>query len=743
MSPSFDLINTILIADDNPTIREGLSDVLTAEGFGVHAVADADAALQQVRQLKYAAVILDTRLPGLDGSSVVKLMNQLDPALPIVVLTPYPTEDDAAGSLNGGAFAYLSKPYKDNEIKATVRRAVLMRALEAKAVQIESDLRQSEVRFHSVVESAPDAIIVADEAGRIISWNRAAERMFLYCAEEMLGQPLTTIMPARYRTAHERGIERLRTSGKACLIGKTVELHGLRKDGTEFPLELSLATWRAEERVFYSGIIRDSTERKHAQEALRDSEERFRQVAENIREVFWMSDLEKNCMIYVSPGYQQIWGRTCESLYQSPRSWLEALHPLDRERILSAALTKQASGDYNEEYRIVRPDGSIRWIHDRAFPVRDPNGKIYRITGIAEDITERKEAQAALRKAYDNMETILAGLPGAILIVDEEQRVRYTNPVADQQFGAGQQLLERTIDRVLPLTKTRWQQMVAECRGWRGASSPSEGEWETPSRRVYQYRLFPIRIGESAEQQTGIVIWDVTDHKQLQDQLIQAEKLASLGTLVSGTAHEINNPVQGILAMAEIIAEESDPQKIKEYARDIVEYSKHIATVVADLAAYARPATRNEEVPLDLRERLLEAVKMVRRCPNFGHIEVVTQFDSIPRMRARQAEIDQVFVNLISNAVQAMDRQGRLTLATRASASRLTACITDTGCGMPKSMLGKIFDPFFTTKEPGKGTGLGLSIAYKIVSKYSGEIHVDSEEGKGSTFTIHFPIDRK
>jgi PAS domain S-box-containing protein len=743
MSPSFDLINTILIADDNPTIRDGLSDALTAEGFGVHAVADADEALQQVRQLKYAAVILDRRLPGLDGSSVVRLMNQLDPALPILILTSLPTEEDAAGSPNGGAFAYLSKPYKEHEVKATVRRAVSMRALEAKAVQIESDLRQSEVRFHSVVESAPDAIIVAEEAGRIISWNRAAERMFLYRTEEMLGQPLTTLMPMRYRAAHEKGIERLRTSGKACLIGKTVELHGLRKDGTEFPLELSLATWRANDRVFYSGIIRDSTERKQAQEALRDSEERFRQVAENIREVFWMSDLEKNCIIYVSPGYQQIWGRSCDSLYESPRSWLDALHPVDRERVLNAALTKQVSGDYNEEYRIVRPDGSIRWIHDRAFPVKDPNGRVYRITGIAEDITERKEAQAALRKAYDNMETILAGLPGAILIVDDEQRVRYTNPLADQQFGVGQQLLDRTIDHVLPLTRTRWQQMVADCRECRSASSPSEGEWETPGRRVYQYRLFPIRLGESAQQQTGIVIWDVTEYKQLQDQLIQTEKLASLGTLVSGTAHEINNPMQGILAMAEIIAEESDPEKVKEYAHDIVEYSKHVATVVSDLAAYARPATRNEEVQIDVRERLLEAVKMVRRCPHFGQVEVVTEFDAVPHMRARQAEIDQVFVNLISNAVQAMAGEGRLTLATRASASRVTARITDTGCGMPKSLLGKIFDPFFTTKEPGKGTGLGLSIAYKIVSKYGGEIHVDSEEGKGSTFIIHFPIDRE
>jgi PAS domain S-box-containing protein len=730
----------VLIVDDDTEICEALGDLLEKEGYQVHAVARGEEAIQMVRQIRYGAAVLDMQLPDLDGLAVLRIMLQLDAALPVVVLTCNPTLDYTIGTLNHGAFTYLTKPYNDEEMKATLRRAVTMRALAAKAERVENDLRKSEVRFHSVVESAPDAIIVADDHRRIISWNRAAERMFQYSASEVLAQPLTMLMPARYRAGHEKGLERLRSSGQPSLIGKTAELHGLRKDGTEFPLELSLATWKADQGIFYSGIIRDITERKQGQEAVRDSEERFRQLAENIREVFWMSDLEKTRIIYVSPGYQQIWGRSCESLYSAPRSWLEAIHPEDRTRVLSAALTKQVAGEYNEEYRIVRPDGSIRWIHDRAFPVRDASGKIYRVTGIAEDITERKEAQAALRKAYDNMEMILAGLPGSILIVDDQQRVVYTNPLADQQFGAGQPLQERTIDQVLPLTRQCWQQKVVEHRGRREQGQKSEGELESPNKRMYQYRLFPIRIAEGGQQQTGIVIWDVTEQKQLQEQLIQAEKLASLGTLVSGMAHEINNPVQGILAMAEIIAEEPDPEKIKEYAHDIVEYSKHVATVVCSLASYARPASRNEEAPIDLRQRLLEAVKMVRRCPNFGDVEILTRFDPIPRVKARQAEVDQVFVNLISNAVQAMDGKGRLTLATSESRDAVTASVSDTGSGIPRSVMGKIFDPFFTTKDPGKGTGLGLSIAYKIVSKYGGTIHVESEEGKGSRFTIQFPV---
>jgi PAS domain S-box-containing protein len=131
-------------------------------------------------------------------------------------------------------------------------------------------------------------------------------------------------------------------------------------------------------------------------EAVHQSEERFRQLTEYIREVFWMTDVAKNQMLYVSPGYEEVWGRTCESLHASPRNWLEAIHPDDRERVVQAALTKQISGHYNEEYRILRPDGSLRWIQDRAYPVRDEAGKVYRIAGIAEDITERKLAEQRL-----------------------------------------------------------------------------------------------------------------------------------------------------------------------------------------------------------------------------------------------------------------------------------------------------------------------------------------------------------
>ena len=172
-------------------------------------------------------------------------------------------------------------------------------------------------------------------------------------------------------------------------------------------------------------------------------------------------------------------------------------------------------------------------------------------------------------------------------------------------------------------------------------------------------------------------------------------------------------------------------------------FSTHVGTVVRDFASYAKPATREGEIEIDLNDRISEAVKMVEHCPQFGQVEVVTEFQPVPCLLARRAEIDQVFVNLISNAVEAMGGKGRLTLSTGGEGNSVTARVADTGPGIPKAVVGKIFDPFFTTKDPGKGSGLGLSIAHKIITKYGGTIRIESEEGKGTTFIIRFAITKK
>lgn len=529
--------HSILIVDDEEDIVLTLRDLLEHEGYHVDFAGTCAEAVARAAERHYNAVLLDLTLPDGDGLTVLKALQERDPTLPVIVLTADVSTDRRVVLRTQGAFDYLTKPYNRDDLRATLRKAVGVKALAVKAARVEHALTESQERFRSLVESATDAIVVADHRGRIVSWNRAASTFFGYAEAEILGRPLTDLMPARYRDAHQKGLQRLRAGGEARLIGKVVELEGLRKDGSEFPLELSLATWQTQTETFFSGIIRDiserkqvqamlaaseerfrslvsnipgavyrcacdphwtmeflsdeiqglcgypaseflgnrvrsyasvihpddramverqvheavaqrrpyvieyrllhsdgdvrwvyekgrgvfedgrvrwldgvivdMTERKRIEAALRESEERFHQLAEQIREVFWLSDPEKNRIYYVSPGYEQIWGHPCDTLYASPRAWLDAIHPDDRPRVLEAALTKQVGGEYDEEYRIVRPDGSERWIRDRAFPVHDATGRVFRIAGLAEDITERKRAEEARRASEERLRLAL------------------------------------------------------------------------------------------------------------------------------------------------------------------------------------------------------------------------------------------------------------------------------------------------------------------------------------------------
>jgi PAS domain S-box-containing protein len=398
----------VLVIDDDPDILTALQDLLEYEGYHVDCAQTCRDAYRSIEQNSYNAVLLDLGLPDGDGQSLLQKLQKTDPSLPVIVLTAMTSTDRKLGSFTQGAFAHLTKPYHREELRAILHRAIGMKTLATKAEGIESALTESEDRFRSIVQSAPDAIIVADEHGYIVTWNEAASKMFGYTPIEALGKPLTILMPMRYREAHEMGIERMRTTGHSKLMGKVVTLQGLRKDGKEFPIELSLAAWTGQGGAFYSGIIRDISTRTATEAALKDNVERFHLLTDHLSLVFWMTDTAKNEMAYVSPSYTQVWGRSCDELYRAPRAWLDAVHPDDRQRVLHAAMTKQAIGTYREEYRIIRPDGTMRWIRDQAFPIRDASGVVHRIAGLAEDISREKERDDAVRCCEERVRLALA-----------------------------------------------------------------------------------------------------------------------------------------------------------------------------------------------------------------------------------------------------------------------------------------------------------------------------------------------
>lgn len=263
----------------------------------------------------------------------------------------------------------------------------------------ERDLEQA----RELTRAVNDAIITIDADTRIQSANPAVEDIFGYPPEELVGERLTLVMPDELADRHLRGIRRYLRTGERDLDWSHVELPGRRRDGSEVPLAISFSEFEHNGDRYFTGVIRDDTERKHLEDQLRAREERFRQIAEHINEVFWMTPPDKSEMLYVSPAYEDVWGRTRDSLYERPLSFIEAIHPEDRDRVQDV-LEEQVSGEYDEAYRVVRPDGSVRWVRDRAFPITDDDGEVYRVVGIAEDITERKHLEQELRGTVRELE---------------------------------------------------------------------------------------------------------------------------------------------------------------------------------------------------------------------------------------------------------------------------------------------------------------------------------------------------
>lgn len=239
---------------------------------------------------------------------------------------------------------------------------------------------------------------------------------------------------------------------------------------------------------------------------------------------------------------------------------------------------------------------------------------------------------------------------------------------------------------------------------------------------------------------SALLLWKLAQYERdLRDQLIHTEKLASIGTLASGIAHEINNPLYTITGLSEILRDECRPEVVREYIEEIITSGKRIADIVRSLNAYARRTQEEEACEIDLDHTLDEAAKMARRATVLDQVQVVTQYKSALLVRGKPDELLQVFVNLITNAVQSMEGKGTLTLSTADDDGFVQATVQDSGPGIPHNNLPRIFDPFFTTKEQGKGTGLGLHIVREIVTKYGGQITAESTLGQGATFTVKLP----
>jgi signal transduction histidine kinase len=237
------------------------------------------------------------------------------------------------------------------------------------------------------------------------------------------------------------------------------------------------------------------------------------------------------------------------------------------------------------------------------------------------------------------------------------------------------------------------------------------------------------------------------DAKELQQELIQSEKLAGIGTLAAGIAHEISSPLFGIMGLAEAVVDEDEIALCHEHAREIVAYSQSIKDIVVELSSYSRASANEYLTTVELSRVVADAVRLVQRSADTEGVGFTVCVGPGTYLNARTNEIQQVFVNLIKNAVEAcraspMDRPAQVTVEVGHTAESVWARVSDNGPGIAKDKLGLVFDPFYTTKAPGEGTGLGLNIVYRIAAKYRGNVTVESALGERTTFSLKFPVDR-
>ena len=395
-SPLSPPLPSVLIVDDEPDICMGLSDFLKHNGYVVRIVQTGRDALREVERGQIEVVILDLGLPDLSGLDVLRGIKKLDPLLPVIMLTASTEEKHTVEALHLGAFTYLTKPYNSYELRFALRQIADAQRLASQVVRVEGDLSVSEERFRTVVGTTPDAVVLADRHGTINLWNQAAARLFGYTEKEVIGQPLTLLMPDRYWEAHQAGMRRLETTGETRVMGRTVELYGLRKNGTEFPLELSVGMGKSPDGVFYSGIIRDITRRMQAEEAQRQAEARYRSVVENAVEGIFQTTPDGRFLM-ANPSLAHMLH------YDSPDALVSTITDIGRQLYTDPKKREEIRTLLSKtgivrafETELTCRDGDMITVSVTERAVRDQQGTVVHYEGTIQDISERKRLAADL-----------------------------------------------------------------------------------------------------------------------------------------------------------------------------------------------------------------------------------------------------------------------------------------------------------------------------------------------------------
>ncbi len=490
--------------------------------------------------------------------------------------------------------------------------------------------------------------------------------------------------------------------------------------------------------AFYGYIVQTLTREKRLE--LTISEDKYRGLFENANDGIILLRNPQLTIVDVNREVEKVTGFTKKELLQKEIFDLFLLEELEKVKNYFKEVIEKGEGRA-DCLSLMKKNRSSLEVDLSTKKIDLGDESFYQI--IFRDLTEQRKLEKKIRESKRNLEAIFDGIRDKLSIQSPDYRILRVNRAVIDNYKTsfkeliGRKCYEAYFRKTLPC-KPCPVSMTIETK--QRASSIMKFPEDNTTLQIFSY---PILNEEGNLISVIEYMKDITEEQRLQEQLIQSEKLAGIGILASGITHEINNPLSGIIGMAEIALEEEDPSKNKDHLEDILICAHRIGEIVRGLKSYSRAAKKEDRSSVDINGVLEESLKMVCLAVKKNSVEVIKQFQSLKKIQANIGEIQQVFTNLITNAFQAMDgKGGKLVLSTRSLKEFVEVKVSDSGQGIPRKYINQIFDPFFTTKKPGEGTGLGLNIVYRIVTKYAGTIDVESKEQAGTTFTIKFPMRR-
>lgn len=518
-------------------------------------------------------------------------------------------------------------------------------------------------------------------------------------------------------------------------------------------------------------------ERKHAEYQLRTSQEQFSLIAATTMDGIIDRNFDQDILLY-TPRWKDLLGYTDAELTNSISVWLERIHPDDRALIDSLASGNQydSTGRAEMEFRIKHKDGNYRWLLGRAQLLKDQNGTPYRLIGTYSDITPKKRAEQRLISTKEMLQNIINCMPSLIIGVTEQMTVTLWNDMIEGSTGILAKNAEgKRFREILPELSFIERHIQKSFNAVTSITVPKVTSIRNGVPVTYDIVIFPVTI--STKHVAVLRIDDISERLRMEERIIQTEKMASISGLAAGMAHEINNPLGGILQGVQNVqrrfstdlapnvrvANELDVslEKMKSYmeAREIfglldgiAECGKRAASIVANMLEFSR-SSNIKRIPSSVHSIIDKSIELaandylLKTQQNFGQIEIIREYDdAVSQISCAPQEIEQVLLNLLKNAAQAFAttvpaiEKPTIVITTQQSASGVMITVADNGPGMNEDVRKRVFEPFYTTKPVGDGTGLGLSVSYFIITNnHSGTISVTAAENQGSTFNVYLP----